>query len=108
MVGLRLRQRAFCVSYVYLIEVQSMDVADIRDFEAAARHGSMNRAATELHTVQSNVTARIRSLEQEVGIALFQRHVRGVRLTPAGQRMLPYAARIAKLVSDARLAALDD
>ncbi|HEX7913075.1 MAG TPA: LysR substrate-binding domain-containing protein [Paraburkholderia sp.] len=85
-----------------------MDVADLKVFEAVARHGSMNRAAAELHTVQSNVTARIRSLEQEVGVALFQRHVRGVRLTPAGQRMLPYAARIAKLVSDARLAALDD
>jgi len=85
-----------------------MDVADLKVFEAVARHGSMNRAATELHTVQSNVTARIRSLEREVGVALFQRHVRGVSLTPAGQRMLPYAARIAKLVADARVAALDD
>ncbi|MGO4303280.1 MULTISPECIES: LysR family transcriptional regulator [unclassified Cupriavidus] len=85
-----------------------MDVADLRFFEAVARHGSMNRAATALHTVQSNVTARIRALEREVGVALFQRHVRGVSLTPAGQRMLPYAARIAKLVSDARQAAMDD
>lgn len=85
-----------------------MDVADLKVFEAVVRHGSMNRAATELHTVQSNVTARIRSLEREIGVALFQRHVRGVSLTPAGQRMLPYAARIAKLVQDARLAALDD
>ncbi|TKC88807.1 LysR family transcriptional regulator [Trinickia terrae] len=85
-----------------------MDVADLKVFEAVARHGSMNRAATELHTVQSNVTARIRALEREIGVALFQRHVRGVSLTPAGQRMLPYAARIAKLVADAKLAALDD
>jgi DNA-binding transcriptional LysR family regulator len=85
-----------------------MDVADLKVFEAVARHGSMNRAAVELHTVQSNVTARIRSLEREIGVALFQRHVRGVSLTPAGQRMLPYAARIAKLLADARLAALDD
>src|SRR6267142_6372595 len=85
-----------------------MDATDLRVFEAVARHGSMNRAAAELHTVQSNVTARIRSLEREVGVALFQRHVRGVSITPAGQRMLPYAARIAKLVSDAKLAALDD
>lgn len=85
-----------------------MDVADLKVFEAVARHGSMNRAATELHTVQSNVTARIRSLEREVGVALFQRHVRGVSMTPAGQRMLPYAARIAKLVADAKVAALDD
>jgi LysR family transcriptional regulator, cell division regulator len=85
-----------------------MDVTDLKIFEAVARHGSMNRAALELHTVQSNVTARIRSLEREVGVALFQRHVRGVSLTPAGQRLLPYAARIAKLVADARLAAMDD
>ncbi|WP_109483392.1 LysR family transcriptional regulator [Paraburkholderia sp. C35] len=85
-----------------------MDVADLKVFEAVARHGSMNRAAAELHTVQSNVTARIRSLEREIGVALFQRHVRGVSLTPAGQRMLPYAARIGKLLADARLAALDD
>jgi DNA-binding transcriptional LysR family regulator len=85
-----------------------MDVAELKIFEAVARHGSMNRASSELHTVQSNVTARIRALEREIGVALFQRNARGVKLTPAGQRMLPYAARIAKLVSDAKLAALDD
>jgi DNA-binding transcriptional LysR family regulator len=85
-----------------------MDVADLKVFEAVARHGSMNKAATELHTVQSNVTARIRSLEREVGIALFNRNVRGVSLTPAGHRMLPYAARLAKLVTDAKLAAMDE
>lgn len=90
------------------VKVQIVDIADLKVFEAVARHGSMNRAAVELHTVQSNVTARIRSLEREVGVALFQRHVRGVRLTPAGERMLPYAARIAKVIADARLAALDD
>jgi DNA-binding transcriptional LysR family regulator len=85
-----------------------MDVADLKVFEAVARHGSMNKAATELHTVQSNVTARIRSLEREVGIALFNRNVRGVSLTPAGHRMLPYAARLAKLVAEAKLAAMDE
>lgn len=85
-----------------------MDVADLRVFDAVARHGSMSRAAIELHTVQSNVTGRIRSLEGEVGVALFQRHVHGVSMTPAGRRMLPYAASITKLVADARLAALDD
>ena len=66
-----------------------MDVAELKLLEAVARHGSMNKAAAELHTVQSNVTARIRSLEREVGVALFRRHARGVSLTPAGQRMLP-------------------
>lgn len=85
-----------------------MDIADLKVLETVARHGSMNKAAAELHTVQSNVTARIRSLEREVGIALFYRHVHGVSLTPAGQRMLPYAARISKLVADANCAAQDD
>jgi len=42
-----------------------MDMADLRVFEAVARLGGMNRAATELNTVQSNVTTRIRQLEAE-------------------------------------------
>jgi LysR family transcriptional regulator, cell division regulator len=37
-----------------------MDVSDLRVFETVARLGGMNRAAVELNTVQSNVTARIR------------------------------------------------
>ncbi len=85
-----------------------MDAADLRVFEAVARQGSMNRAAAELHTVQSNVTTRIRALEQELGVALFHRHARGVTTTPAGQRVLPFAPRIAKLLSDAQAAARDD
>lgn len=85
-----------------------MDISDLRVFEAVSRHGSMNRAAPELHMVQSNVTARIRALEDELGVSLFQRHARGVSTTPAGQRLLPFAGRAAKLLSDARTAARDD
>ena len=85
-----------------------MDVSDLRIFEAVSRHGSMNRAAQELHTVQSNVTARVRALEEELGVSLFRRHARGVSTTPAGQRMLPFTGRISKLLSDARAAAQDD
>jgi len=85
-----------------------MDISDLRIFEAVSRHGSMNRAAQELHTVQSNVTARIRALEEELGISLFHRHARGVLTTPAGQRILPFVGRITKLLADARTAAQDD
>jgi DNA-binding transcriptional LysR family regulator len=85
-----------------------MDVADLKVFEAVARLGGMNRAAAELHTVQSNVTARIRLLEDELGAALFQRHSRGVVLTAAGHRLLPYAARIQHLLKDAQRAFRDD
>src|SRR4051794_34943583 len=85
-----------------------MDAGDLRVFEAVARLGGMNRAAAEIHTVQSNVTARIRQLEDELGTALFQRNSRGVVLTQAGRRLLPYAARIASLISDAKRAVADD
>jgi DNA-binding transcriptional LysR family regulator len=85
-----------------------MDAGDLRIFEAVARLGGMNRAASELHTVQSNVTARIRHLETQLGETLFQRHSRGVALTPAGQRLLPYARRTGQLLSEARRAVADD
>ncbi|HTK00079.1 MAG TPA: LysR family transcriptional regulator [Bordetella sp.] len=85
-----------------------MDIADLKTLAAVARHGSMNKAATELHTVQSNVTARIRALEEELGLPLFQRHARGVTITPAGQRILPFVGRLAKLLAEAQAAARDD
>ena len=85
-----------------------MEYADLRVLEAVARHGSMNRAAAELHTVQSNVTTRIRVLEDEIGTALFERNSRGVVLTDAGQRLLPYATRLAALLKEAHDAARDD
>jgi DNA-binding transcriptional LysR family regulator len=85
-----------------------MDAGDLRVFEAVARLGGMSRAAEELHTVQSNVTARIRSLEEELGVALFQRHARGVTPTPAGARLLPYAERMRRLLEEARRASRDD
>jgi DNA-binding transcriptional LysR family regulator len=85
-----------------------MDVVDLRVFESVARQGSMNKAAAELDTVQSNVTARIRALENELGVALFERHRRGVKLTPAGTRLLPFSARVAKVLADAKRAARDD
>ncbi|HEV8676160.1 MAG TPA: LysR substrate-binding domain-containing protein [Methylomirabilota bacterium] len=85
-----------------------MDAADLRVFEAVARLGGMNRAAAELNTVQSNVTARIRLLEDELQAPLFERHPRGVTLTPAGQRLLPYAVRVRQLLEEARRAVDDD
>jgi len=60
-----------------------MDAADLRVFEAVLRLGGMGRAATELHTVQSNVTARMRRLEEELRTPLFRRHARGVEPTRA-------------------------
>jgi len=85
-----------------------MDASDLRIFEAVARLGSMSLAGAELNTVQSNVTARIRALEDEIGTALFERHNRGVSLTASGRRLLPYTASVSRLLEDARRAAIDD
>jgi LysR family transcriptional regulator, cell division regulator len=85
-----------------------MDIADLRVFEAVARAGGMNRAAVELNTVQSNITARIKSLEVDMGRPLFERRPRGVALTAAGRRLLPYAVRAMRLIADARCAVRDD
>lgn len=85
-----------------------MDAADLRVFEAVARLGAMNRAAAELNTVQSNVSARIRLLEESLGAPLFHRGHSGVALTAAGRRLLPYAVEVARLLDDARRAVADD
>jgi DNA-binding transcriptional LysR family regulator len=84
-----------------------MDADDLAVFAAAAQAGGITRAAQTLHTVQSNVTQRIRRLEAELGVPLFNRHSRGVTLTSAGTQLLPYAERIGRLIHEAKLAAVD-
>jgi LysR family transcriptional regulator, cell division regulator len=85
-----------------------MDTSDLKIFAAVARCNGMNRAAEALNTVQSNVTARVRALERKIGCALFDRHSRGVALTAAGRRLLPYAEQILHLLAEAQHAAKDD
>ncbi|MDE2378288.1 LysR family transcriptional regulator [Bradyrhizobium sp.] len=85
-----------------------MELSDLKIFAAVARAGGITRAAEELNTVQSNVTQRVKALEAEIGTPLFERHSRGMTLTGAGRRLLPYAQRMAALSHEAVLAARDD
>jgi len=85
-----------------------MDARDLATFEAVARLGGMGRAARELNTVQSNVTQRVRRLEEVLGVTLFERSRAGARLTPAGERLMPYATRVDALLDEAGRAARDD
>jgi LysR family transcriptional regulator, cell division regulator len=87
---------------------EAMDASDLKVFEAVVRLGSMSRASQELNTVQSNVTTRIRALEEELGVELFHRTNRGVTPTPAAKRLLPYSTIVARVLADARRAAMDD
>src|SRR4051794_17625289 len=85
-----------------------MELSDLLTFSVVARLGGITRAADELNTAQSNVTQRVKALEAEIGTALFERHSRGMTLTGAGRRLLPYAQRMAALSREAMLAARDD
>jgi LysR family glycine cleavage system transcriptional activator len=78
----------------------------LRAFEAAARHGSLTRAAGELHVTHSAVSHRIRALEAELGVALFRRAGRGVELSTVGAELeatlTDAFARIAQAVARVR------
>lgn len=85
-----------------------MDMTGLTTFAAVARAGGITAAARDIFTVPSNVTARIKELEQELGLPLFERHSRGMSLTPSGERLLPYAERILSLMGEAKQAAQDE
>ncbi|WP_234685066.1 LysR family transcriptional regulator [Bradyrhizobium monzae] len=85
-----------------------MDSTDLNFFAAVATAGGIGRAANDLHTVQSNVTQRIRALEVQLGVQLFHRSKKGVTLTSMGSRLLPYAKRISELLAEAQRAVKDE
>lgn len=68
-------------------------LAAVRVFEAAARHLNYTAAATELGMTQAAVSYQVKLLEERLGVALFRREGRGVRLTAAGEQAAPQIAR---------------
>ncbi len=80
--------------------VRNMESHDLRIFRAVAYSGSVTKAAQQLGYVQSNITARIQQLEEELKTPLFYRH-RGMLLTRKGELLLQYAERILHLLDEA-------
>ncbi|HWT65231.1 MAG TPA: LysR family transcriptional regulator [Terracidiphilus sp.] len=68
-----------------------MEVRQLQIFLALADELNFTRTAERVNTVQSNVTAQIKSLEEELGVPLFDRLGRRVTLTQAGRRFQPFA-----------------
>ncbi|WP_137973613.1 LysR family transcriptional regulator [Pseudomonas sp. F(2018)] len=71
-----------------------MNLHHLKVFLAVAEAGSISAGAQRLHISQPAVTREIRDLEASLGLALFDRHPRGVRPTEGGQRLLQFAERI--------------
>jgi len=84
-----------------------MDLDDLGIFRAVVREGGITRAAEKLHRVQSNVTTRIRQLEENLGVELFIREGKRLIVSPAGLVLIDYADRLLALADEARTAVSD-
>ena len=67
--------------------------------DAVARVGSIRKAAEQLNLASSALNRRILDMEEELGVALFERGSQGVRLTTAGELFVSYIRRTAKDLS---------
>jgi DNA-binding transcriptional LysR family regulator len=85
-----------------------MELLDLEIFSLVAKEQSVTRAAQLLQRVQSNVTTRVKQLEEELGVQLFSREGKRMTLTGSGQRLLGYAHRMLTLAEEARQAMQSD
>lgn len=79
-----------------------MEIRQLKTFVATARLLSFTKAADELGYAQSTVTSQIQALEEELGVMVFERFAKQIKLTKAGERLYAYATQIIELSSEAR------
>lgn len=79
-----------------------MDLSSLEIFRAVAHEASVTRAAQRLQRAQSNVTTRIRQLEEDLGVELFLRDGKRMSLTERGSEFLAYAEQLLALADEAR------
>src|SRR5919107_249216 len=84
-----------------------MDLTELKIFKAVAEQGGITKAAASLHRVQSNVTTRVKQLEERLGAKLFHRQGRKLVLSSEGKVLLAYADRLLRLSSEAHAAVKD-
>ncbi len=79
-----------------------MDIESARTFLTVSATGNFSSAAERLHVTQSTVSARIKTLEQQLGTSLFRRGRGGAELTPSGKRFLRHAKALVRTYEQAR------
>ena len=84
--------------------MRNIDIDTLEIFRAVATLGGVSRAAEALHRVPSNVTTRVRQMEERLGVSLFLRRGRGLDLTAEGHILLAYAERLLRLADEAESA----
>jgi DNA-binding transcriptional LysR family regulator len=77
-----------------------IDLESLKIFRTVVDEGGVVRAANKLNRVQSNVTTRIRQLEDHLGTQLFRREGRSIRLSAEGRTLLTYADRLLRLADE--------
>src|SRR5574337_1233430 len=81
-----------------------MEIRVLRYFLAVVDEGSVTAAARSVHVAQPSLSRQIRALEGELGVELFTRDRRRVRLSPAGRRFLPIVRDLVARTDSARTA----
>lgn len=71
-----------------------IELRHLRYFLAVAESGSLRKAADRIYVAQSSLSRSVQTLEQELGVVLFERGARGVELTPSGQLLVDAARKI--------------
>jgi DNA-binding transcriptional LysR family regulator len=84
--------------------MRTLDLDALHIFRTVAEQGGITRAAAKLNRVQSNVTTRVKQLEERLGTQLFVRERRKLTLSPEGQLLLAYADELLRLSSEAQAA----
>lgn len=80
-----------------------INLHQLQIFQAVAEHRSYSRAAEVLYLSQPAVSLQVRALERSVGLPLFEKAGRGLRLTEAGRELLSYSERIFALIDETKL-----
>jgi DNA-binding transcriptional LysR family regulator len=83
-------------------KISGVQLLQVEGFLEVARRGSVSRAAEALFITQPTLTARLHGLERELGVKLFLRTPRGMRLTDAGRAWVPFAERALRALVDGR------